>query len=489
MAFGFSPKYVQDLPVEGLTQQQFLVLAIEATKSLGWNIGYTDEAGFIAYTHFSMTSWGEEINVRIDDGIATLKSECTGNQLFDWGKNKGNIEALVSEIETLKTATNSEELEGKYNELKSNFASSKDDELSRHPTVKRGKLAGIFSIFWPREGYFATPIIINLNILIFILMVISGVDFMEPDTKSLILWGANFKPMTLQGEWWRLLTNIFLHIGVIHLLLNMYALLYIGLILEPYLGKARFAAAYLLTGIAASTASLSWHDFTVSAGASGAIFGMYGVFLAMLTTNFIEKAARKTLLVSIGIFVAYNLMNGMKDGIDNAAHIGGLVSGFVIGYLYYPSLKNPERMDIKLGTISALSVSIIFICFMVYEKMPNDIGQYDTKMRTFASMERMALEVYNIPKTASKDSTLNEIKGRGIYYWNQNIDLLNGLEKLTLPEALHEQDRKLIHYCELRLKSYNLIYKSVDEGTDKYKDSLAIYNKDIEAIVNDLKGK
>ena len=271
MAFGFSPKYVHDVPLEGLMQQQFLVLAIEATNSLGWNVGYTDENGFIAYTRFSMTSWGEEINVQIGDGIATLKSECTGNQLFDWEKNKGNIESLISEIEILKIAANLEELDSKYNELKLNFASSGDGELSRHPTVKRGKIAGIFSIFWPRQGYFVTPIIVNLNILIFILMVISGVDFMEPDTKSLILWGANFKPVTLQGEWWRLLTNIFLHIGILHLLLNMYALLYIGVLLEPYLGKLRFTAAYLLTGIVASTTSLWWHDFTVSAGASGAI--------------------------------------------------------------------------------------------------------------------------------------------------------------------------------------------------------------------------
>ena len=71
----------------------------------------------------------------------------------------------------------------------------------------------------------------------------------------------------------------------------------------------------------------------------------------MLTTNFIDAAARKALLTSIGVFVVYNLANGMKPGIDNAAHIGGLVSGFIIGYLYYPSLKNPDAMDIKFGSI------------------------------------------------------------------------------------------------------------------------------------------
>ena len=124
--------------------------------------------------------------------------------------------------------------------------------------------------------------------------------------------------------------------------MNMYALVYIGLLLEPYLGKTRLAVAYVLSGAAGGATSVFWHEVVVSAGASGAIFGLYGVFLAMLTTNLMEKSARKSLLISIGVFVFYNLANGMKAGIDNAAHIGGLISGLLIGYAYYPELKTPN---------------------------------------------------------------------------------------------------------------------------------------------------
>jgi len=103
--------------------------------------------------------------------------------------------------------------------------------------------------------------------------------------------------------------------------MNMYALLYISLLLEPHLGRTRFLTVYLLTGLTASLASLWWHNLTISAGASGAIFGMYGVFLSMHTTNLIEKSARKALLTSIAVFVGYNILNGLKpnSGIDNAA--------------------------------------------------------------------------------------------------------------------------------------------------------------------------
>ncbi len=171
-------------------------------------------------------------------------------------------------------------------------------------------------------------------------MVMSGVDIMFPDSASLIKWGANFTFLTLKGEWWRLISSCFLHIGIAHLFFNMYALMYIGLLLEPHLGKTRFITAYLITGIAASMTSLWWHDRALSAGASGAIFGMYGVFLAMLTTNIIKNSSRKALLTSIAFFVGYNLIGGMEYGIDNAAHIGGLISGIIIGYAYVTGLKN-----------------------------------------------------------------------------------------------------------------------------------------------------
>jgi len=103
MAFGLSPKHIEDLPLDNLTTEQFLVLVIEAAKKLDWNVGYTSETGFIAFTKFSMSSWSEEVKVKIDGNNANLKSECTGSQIADWGKNKKNIENLISTFNELKT--------------------------------------------------------------------------------------------------------------------------------------------------------------------------------------------------------------------------------------------------------------------------------------------------------------------------------------------------------------------------------------------------
>jgi len=491
MAFGFSPKHVQDFQLDNLDKEHFLIFAIEAAFKLDWNVSFVSETGFIAYTKFSWSSWSEEVTIKIDNNVANIKSECTGSQLMDWGKNKKNIESLLSKLEEVKSVMTQEEIETKLTDLRQGYASKADEILSKPPSTTKEKITDFFSIFKPTEGYFVSPILININLLVFIVMLISGVHIVLPENQDLLNWGANFRPMTLEGQWWRLFTACFLHIGILHLLLNMYALLYIGLLLEPYLGKTRFLAAYLISGIAASMTSLWWHDLTISAGASGAIFGMYGVFLALLTTNLLDKSVKKALLTSIAVFVGYNILNGLKpnSGIDNAAHIGGLLSGLVIGYAFVPSLKQFENKAINFSTIVALTVALLISSFTVYKSLPNDIGKYEKEMERFVSMESTALEVYNLPDGTPNEKLLLEIKDRGLYYWNENIKLIDSFKDLDLPLPIRARNTKLKEYCELRIKSYELIYKAIEEDTDKYQNEINEYNQKIELIITELTGK
>lgn len=334
-----SPKYMEHLSFESLTAQQFLVLIIEAAKKLNWNIGLISEDGFIAYRNQSNAFQTEELEVEINGKYANLESRYTGLQIPKEHQNKDNLQALLSIFIGLKNTLNPDEVAGKYEALRTNFVSKRISLLSQPPSTIKEDIRSFIGIFKTKADYYFTPILIDLNILIFLGMFISGVNITLPDQANLIKWGANFTPLILKGEWWRLITSCYLHIGILHLLMNMYALMYIGLLLEPHLGKTRFIIAYLLTGVGASLTSFWWHEQILSVGASGAIFGMYGVFLALLTTNIIEKSSRQALLTSIGVFVVYNLIGGMKYGIDNAAHIGGLISGIIIGYVYYPGLK------------------------------------------------------------------------------------------------------------------------------------------------------
>jgi len=487
MAFGISPKHIQDIPLEHYTPEQFLVLALEAAKQLNWNVGYTSATGFVAYTSFSMSSMSEEVTVHIHGNQATIKSKCTGNQMMDWGKNKRNTEGFASAFTQVKNIFTPEELTHTYEEIKPTFLSEEEAQQKLQAQTPKEKMGSFFSMFVPIEGYFITPILVNLNIIIFILMVASGVDFMEPANESLVLWGANFRPITLEGEWWRLITCCFLHIGIFHLLMNMYALVYIGVMLEPHLGKTRYTAAYLLTGITGSVASLWWHDYTISAGASGAIFGMYGLFLAMLTTNLIEKSERNAILPSIALFVGYNLLNGVRGNIDNAAHIGGLLGGMVIGYAMLPSLKKPAQHTLNYLTLSAITVLILSASFAVYKSIPNTIGAYDKVMNEFVANEAKALEVYSLPDNATNEQYLQGLK-KGMEYWNKNIQLIDSFKDTDLPAHVVERNVLLREYSELRVKSYELQYQSVLENTNAYQVELQDYNKKIEAIIKQLGG-
>ena len=197
-------------------------------------------------------------------------------------------------------------------------------------------------------------IIIALNILVFIIMVFAGLGFISFDGQDLYAWGANYRPAVVNGQWWRLLTNIFLHGGLMHLIFNMYGLLFVSIFLEPVLGRAKFIIAYILCGLLASLASIWWHPATLSVGASGAIFGLYGVLTALLTTNKADANSKKGLLINNAIFIGINLIIGFTGGIDNAAHIGGLLAGFIIGYIMYffidePKPKRKYKKRIKSG--------------------------------------------------------------------------------------------------------------------------------------------
>ena len=116
----------------------------------------------------------------------------------------------------------------------------------------------------------------------------------------------------------------------------------------------------------------------------------------------------------------------------------------------------------------------------------NDLVKYNEKMKVFGSNEIQALKIFDIPLTTPKDTFLVHVKDSGIYLWEENIKILTELEKLNLPDTLHEKNKILIDYCNLRIKSYNLLYKRVEENTEMYKDSIADYDTQIRMTLYSL---
>ena len=179
-----------------------------------------------------------------------------------------------------------------------------------------------------------TTAIVAINVLVFIAMAVAGAGIVKSQAIVHIAWGSNFGPFTSDGEWWRLLTNAFLHFGIFHLLFNMWALASTGPLVERMYGSVAYGSAYLLAAVTGSLASIAMHPQLNSAGASGAIFGIYGLLLAALLRGgrSFPHGVVKPLRISVLIFTLYSLTMGfISTGVDNSAHVGGLSAGLLLG--------------------------------------------------------------------------------------------------------------------------------------------------------------
>jgi membrane associated rhomboid family serine protease len=175
-------------------------------------------------------------------------------------------------------------------------------------------------------------------------LVFSGLGFVSMSGLELIEKGSLYSPyIKLDGQYWRLFTYMFLHGGIMHILNNLLSLFFVGIILEPIIGRWKCLTLYLLCGIGAGITSLLWHDEVNTVGASGAIFGLYGFMIILILMKVTDKSINKAFLVIGSISLIISLITGMFGTIDNAAHIGGLLTGGLLGLLYTPILKQQQE--------------------------------------------------------------------------------------------------------------------------------------------------
>lgn len=212
---------------------------------------------------------------------------------------------------------------------------------------KNQKVKDLFSYGKPFLSY----ILIVINILMFGFLEFNGGSM---NVETLINLGAKYNPGIMEGEWWRLISSMFLHIGFLHLAMNMLALYYLGVAVERIYGSGRFLIIYFLAGIAGSLTSFAL-SVNVSAGASGAIFGLFGALLFFGLNH--KKVFFQTMGRNIITVVAINLVLGfVVPQIDMGAHIGGLIAGFIASAIVHlPKIKK---------SVIQLSALIIYILLL-----------------------------------------------------------------------------------------------------------------------------
>lgn len=177
-----------------------------------------------------------------------------------------------------------------------------------------------------------TLILVAVNVLVYLYVEWNGSSY---DVDYMLSMGASYEPYILKNhEWYRLITHFFLHFGWDHLFNNMISLLVLGYALEQVMGKVRYTALYFLSGIVAGVASIAYNimvtgEYSVSCGASGAIYGLTGALLVLLIRG--NRNHRSTEVPRYLLYLAVSLYSGFQDtSIDNAAHVGGFLAGVVI---------------------------------------------------------------------------------------------------------------------------------------------------------------
>ena len=225
----------------------------------------------------------------------------------------------------------------------------------------------------------ATPgtyTLLGINCAVFGWMVLHGVSPSEPTVPQLIHFGATNTQLVLVGQWWRLLTATFVHVGLLHIATNMWCLWNLGLLGEPLLGPVGLCVVYLLTGIAGNLLSLGhnviFRDFvSVGAGASGAVFGIAGILIVLLSNHKLPIPAfeLKRLRRSVIQFAALNLVLGIGANftsivrIDNFAHIGGFLSGLALGVPLVPRMTSGRTRYLQRQKITFAAAAFCLILF------------------------------------------------------------------------------------------------------------------------------
>jgi rhomboid protease GluP len=239
---------------------------------------------------------------------------------------------------------------------------------AEYEAMKRGDVSEdapqkVMPVAWTASGSgrLVTQILVGVNVAVFIAMAMAGVSLTEPTIRQLLVWGANAGPFTFGGQWWRLITYMFVHGGVFHIVFNLWCLWDLGILCENLYGPWMYLAIYFLSGIAGGLGSVAWHPINVSVGASGAIFGLAGALIASFKLGefSLPAGAISGLLRNLLIFVVINVIWGFASSItDNGAHLGGLLMGAIMGALVAVVSPDSRRIGRRTAVV-VLSCAVV----------------------------------------------------------------------------------------------------------------------------------
>ena len=324
-------------------------------------------------------------------------------------------------------------------------------------------------VMWLPPSMILTCMIVIANVAVFGVMVARGVSFVNPDGLTLLDWGANFGPYTMNGQWWRLFTCMFLHFGIVHIGMNMWVLWGLAQLVERLVGSVGFGIAYIVSGIAGGIASLAWNPVAISAGASGAVFGTAGALLGfvVLRRDTIPDAMRWGMMKSMAKFLMLNMIVGMSvPQIDMAAHAGGFVGGVVCGLILSQPIA-PGILALRkfrnLITVMAAAV-LLPVVVVALPEAPPDIN---AEMQRLSLVEIQIYGEFNAYQDEAAKGLIDDVE----FADRVESNILPALIKLredvesffTLEYADKDYLERLVRHLRTREESWRLLAQGLHE--------------------------
>lgn len=316
----------------------------------------------------------------------------------------------------------------------------------------------------------ATLGLIAINVIVFAFTRLEAGSLNDSHwTLSLLRHGALFNPLTLGNEWYRIFTHMFLHGGILHLAVNMYALYSVGSDIEILAGTKKFTIVYFVSGIASALNSLYWSLFTIGVGASGAIFGLFG--FSLMINIFLSRRSGKSMtpvLVNFAVFVGINLLIAKSVNADNAAHLGGLAAGMLIGLYALVKGEGAAFVRTRIEYFMMPALAIIYLTLPRYQ-----VHYY----RFFQSVLAAEDSTRQRLKKDLSDPQYLKVFAANTSQWDSARVMLD--RQSDLPTELSADTFRLRRYIGLRIAENGYKTKIIERESYIYLDSIEEVNRQI----------
>ncbi|HPI09821.1 MAG TPA: rhomboid family intramembrane serine protease [Catalimonadaceae bacterium] len=487
---------------EGCSEKEMLVLAADTCRQLNWITSSVSPGQLDAFTHSPSLSWACRIEISIQKDKLTITCSGVSPAGFTWGREKKYLDQFVSTYAKQKRQATFGSLENRYSEIVKTaliqqesghpnadnlLESFSPDEKSKvRPESTPGKVhsPGFLTIFFLH--YRVTPWILIILLAVPTLMWAEGLRF-YPFSTELMEMGASNRLMTMNNECWRLFSSLFIPSDPWQWGLNLLAIVFAGMILEPSIGLVRMLLVMITAGTSTAVMGLVLYSDRVFSGITPFALGLWGAVLVLrFATDAVATRSLKLGLPSMLITIVFQVRFMEFISASPSMMLTGFGAGVISMLLILPSVKSNEDFTLQIATPPLVLVFYAMLLWMIWFSIPKDLIRYREIHNEIAINQKLAEAAYQKALGTEGRQKLILMKGEVIRNWNKNIRLVNESRKLNLPDSLLEKNNYLLQLYILKSNRTRLEINQTEKGVENFEQKIERFDERIKKVEQEL---